>query len=107
MTWVLLAVNLVANTGAHLCFKLSSGRTGKAFWMWQIFGNLSAFVGVLTFTALIRLLGLHTAFPLTLGLTALGVQVAGSIFFFKESPGLRAWVGTSLVIGGVLLIGLP
>ena len=80
ITYLLLAADMAANTGAHICLKLSAaGRGVKLFLFWQVIGNLSGFVGVLAYTLLLRKMSLHAAYPLTEGLTAIGVQFVGGM----------------------------
>jgi len=104
---VLLFANLGANTGAHICLKYSAGRTqAKAFLFWQVLGNLGGFLGVLAYTALLRDLSLHVAYPLTEGLTAVSVQVVGGLIVFRERIPAAAWAGTGLILAGVILFSL-
>jgi len=106
-TLLLLAGDMGANTGAHICFKLSAARKGlKIFIAWQVAGNLAAFLGVLAFTALLRSLSLHVAYPLTEGLTAVGVQLVGGVLVLRERIQRTAWVGTGLILCGIVLFSL-
>ncbi|HVP19226.1 MAG TPA: hypothetical protein VMU36_09530 [Spirochaetia bacterium] len=106
-TLLFLAANLGANTGAHICLKLSAGRKGvRSFLLWQALGNLGGFMGVLAFTALLRSLSLHVAYPLTEGLTAIGVQIVGGVIVFGEKIPAAAWAGTGLILVGVALFSL-
>ncbi|HTP60412.1 MAG TPA: hypothetical protein VMM82_15930, partial [Spirochaetia bacterium] len=73
---------------------------------WQVLGNLGAFLGVLAYTAILRDLSLHVAYPLTEGLTAIGVQVAGGVIVFQERISAVAWAGTGLIVAGVILFSL-
>jgi multidrug transporter EmrE-like cation transporter len=99
-------LNASANTAAHLCFKRSSSAEGKRrFLAWQAAGNLLAFVGVLAYTAIMRNMDLHLAFPLTQGFTAIGVQIIGGLIAFRERIAVLSWIGTSLVIAGIIVIG--
>jgi multidrug transporter EmrE-like cation transporter len=106
-TYLLLAADMAANTGSHICFKLSAGRRGvKRFLFWQVVGNLAAFAGVIAFTFLLKSWPLHTAYPVTEGLTAIGVQLLGSMLLMKERITPLAWVGTGLILCGVVLFSL-
>lgn len=113
-TILLLLANLGANTGAHICLKLSAGATNqqprqesrgrlKVFLFWQVLGNLAALLGVLAYTTLLRGMSLHVAYPLTEGLTALGVQLVGSLMVLGEKISTSAWVGTGLIVSGIVL----
>jgi len=98
--------NLLFNVIANASFKLSAdSRTWRPFLAWQIAGNLSGLITVLTLTALLRYLPLHVAFPLTMGLTVIGVQVIAAYGLFHEPIGASQWLGTLFVVVGILLIG--
>jgi multidrug transporter EmrE-like cation transporter len=104
---LLLLGNLTANTAAHICLKLSAGRGGRRrFLFWQVLGNLAAFLGVLAFTALLRGMSLHVAYPLTEGLTAVGVQLIGGMLVLKERISPLVWAGTALILCGVVLFSV-
>ena len=96
-------LNVLANIG----IKLSSTSKGwRDFLLWQIAGNLTGFLGVLTFTALLRLVPLHMAYPVTQGLAMIGVQVIAALLLFREAIEPQQWAGTALVIAGIVLIGM-
>ncbi|MGQ9491627.1 MAG: SMR family transporter [Anaerolineae bacterium] len=102
----LLAGNLLFNIMANASFKLSAIAAGwRGFLAWQVIGNLAGFITVLTLTGLLRYLPLHVAYPVTAGLAVIGVQVAAARWLFGEviSPG--QWLGTLLVIAGIVLVG--
>ena len=105
---------VTANTGAHVCLKrsaIASNRTVialrvRGFLLWQVAGNLAALAGTLAYTALLRGMSLHVAYPLTEGLTAIGVQVVGSLLVFRERITPLAWAGTGLIVLGIVLFSL-
>ena len=104
---LLLAGDMAANTTAHVCLKLSAARKGlKVFVVWQVLGNLAGFVGVLAYTALMRGMSLHVAYPLTEGLTAVGVQLVGGMLLLREKIPAPAWAGTCLILSGIVLFSL-
>ena len=107
-TVLLLLADVVANTGAHIALKRSAARRGvKLFLLWQVVGNLAGFTGVLAYTALMRGgMSLHVAYPLTEGLTAVGVQIVGGLIVFHEKISPVTWVGTGLVLSGIVLFSL-
>ena len=106
-TILLLLADAAANTGAHAALKMSAARRGvKLFVLWQVVGNLAGFLGVLAYTALMRSLSLHVAYPLTEGLTAVGVQLVGGLLLFREKITPLAWAGTGLILGGIVLFSL-
>lgn len=93
--------NILANTG----FKLSAlSKDWRTFLFWQIVGNLSGFITVLTLTALLRYLPLSVAFPITTGLAVLGVQVLAAGWYFHEPIRSSQWAGSLLIILGIWLI---
>jgi multidrug transporter EmrE-like cation transporter len=102
----LILGNLAFTVLAKIGFKLSAASSDwRGFWFWQIAGNLAGFIGVLTLTRLLRLIPLHVAYPVTMGLSVIGVQVIAAFLLFRESIGPLQWVGTGLVTLGVALIG--
>ena len=101
----LILGNLIFTVLAKVGFKLSAASNDwRGFWCWQIAGNLAGFVGVLTLTWLLRLIPLHVAYPVTMGLAVIGVQVIASRFLFQESIAPLQWMGTGLVTAGIVLI---
>jgi multidrug transporter EmrE-like cation transporter len=96
---------VTANTAGHACFKFSSAvNRSRNFILWQIAGNLAAFIGVLAYTGLMCKMSLLMAFPLTQGLTAIGVQVVASQMLFRERISLLAWAGTILIAVGIIIM---
>lgn len=105
--WIPLLVLLyqglvvIANFG----FKRSAeSPTAMTFLAWQILGNLSGFLSVLTYTALLRWLPVHIAVSLTMGLGFASIQVFTAWLIFHEPIGIWKWIGTGLVVLGVALI---
>jgi len=106
-TLLLLLADVTANTGAHVSFKHSAqSHAVKRFLLWQVAGNLAAFLGTLAYTAILRGMSLHVAYPLTEGLSAVGVQLVGSLILFRERIPLLAWAGTGLIVSGIVLFSL-
>ena len=106
-TILLLLADLVANTGAHISLKLSAGKMkARGFLFWQVLGNLGAFLGVLAYTLLLKTIPLHIAYPLTEGLTSVGVLLVGGLLVLKEDIRPLAWVGAGLILAGIALFGL-
>jgi multidrug transporter EmrE-like cation transporter len=106
-TFLLLFADATANIGAHICLKRSAEPRGvRAFILWQAAGNLAAFLGVLAYTVLLRGMSLHVAYPLTEGLTAIGVQLIGGIVVFRERIPPLALAGTGLILSGIVLFSL-
>jgi multidrug transporter EmrE-like cation transporter len=106
-TFLLLFADATANTGAHIFLKRSAEPRGvRAFILWQAAGNLAAFLGVLAYTVLLRGMSLHVAYPLTEGVTAIGVQLIGGIVVFRERIPPLALAGTGLILSGIVLFSL-
>lgn len=102
----LIGCNLLFNIVANSSFKLSAAsNTWRGFLAWQVVGNLAGLATVITLTALLKFLPLHVAYPVTVGLAVIGVQVVGAALLFREIIAFRQWVGTLLVAAGILLIG--
>lgn len=102
----LFLANLICNIVSNTSFKLSAAsETWKTFLTWQVVGNLVGFLGVLSLTGLLRFVPLHVAYPLTVGMAVVGVQVVAAGALFREPISPAQWVGTGLIVLGILLIG--
>lgn len=102
----LIGCNLLFNIVANSSFKMSAASsTWRGFLAWQVVGNLAGLATVITLTALLKFLPLHVAYPVTVGLAVIGVQVVGAALLFREIIAFRKWVGTLLVAAGILFIG--
>jgi multidrug transporter EmrE-like cation transporter len=105
--FLLLLADVTANTASHIWLKQSSRVRGrKLFLIWQAAGNLSAFLGVLAYTSLLRGISLHVAYPLTEGLTAAAVLLVGATIVFREELTPLSLVGTGLILCGITIFGL-
>lgn len=101
----LLIANVFFNIVAQASFKLSaSSPDARGFLLWQIAGNVSGFIAVLTFTGLLRFIPLSVAYPLTVGLALVGVQVAAARLLFHEPVAPVQWLGTLLIALGAALV---
>jgi multidrug transporter EmrE-like cation transporter len=100
----LIVFTVGVNTAAQIGLKLSAGSHNvRAFLAWQVFGNLAGFLGVLGLTGLLRLIPLHVAYPVTVGLGVVAVTIAAA-FVFREHIGMHQWAGALLVVAGIALI---
>jgi multidrug transporter EmrE-like cation transporter len=105
IVFVLIITNLVFNIIANASFKLSaSSSEWRGFLTWQVVGNLAGFATVLTLTGLLRYIPLRVAYPVTMGLAILGVQIVAAHMLFHEPITPIQWLGTLLVAGGIILI---
>ncbi|MEW6716670.1 MAG: hypothetical protein AB1345_04090 [Chloroflexota bacterium] len=96
-----LFFNIIANSG----FKLSATSSNwRGFISWQIIGNLAGFLAVLTLTGLLHHLPLHVVYPISMGLAIIGVQLVAARMFFHEPITITQWMGSLLVVGGIILI---
>jgi undecaprenyl phosphate-alpha-L-ara4N flippase subunit ArnE len=102
LTLANLAFNIIA--GAAFRFAADSA-TWERFLFWQVIGNGAGFITVITLTALLRLVPLSIAYPVTTGLAVIGVQVLAAAWLFHEPITARGWVGTVLIVAGILIIG--
>jgi multidrug transporter EmrE-like cation transporter len=103
---VFLGLTIVFQSAAHILLRFAADTT--PVWAFIAFsvGNLAGLVGVLTYTGLLKKLPLHLGFPLTQGFVALGVLFIGSFCIFHESFTRNEIIGCSLVLLGVILLGL-
>jgi multidrug transporter EmrE-like cation transporter len=101
----LVAVSVIFNIVASSGFKLSAASTNwRSFLGWQAVGNFAGLVTVLALTGLLRLTSLHVAYPVTTGLSVVGVQVVAAALLFREAISPAQWMGTLLVVAGIVLI---
>jgi multidrug transporter EmrE-like cation transporter len=102
---VLVGLSVIFNIVASSGFKLSAASTNwRGFLGWQVVGNLAGLVTVLALTGLLRLTSLHVAYPVTTGLSVVGVQVVAAALVFREAISPAQWLGTLLVVAGIVLI---
>lgn len=105
MIFVLVIVNLAFNILSNASFRLSAMSVNwRGILTWQVVGNLAGLVTVITLTWLLRYMPLSIAFPLTTGLTVLGVQMVAASWIFNEPISQRQWLGTLAVVLGIWLI---
>lgn len=106
--WVIAALigcNFMFNIIANSCFKVSTASTNwRHFLAWQVAGNIAGLMTVLTLTGVMRYLPLHMAYPVCMGLAVIGVQIVGAYLIFHETISVIQWLGTLLVIFGIVLI---
>jgi multidrug transporter EmrE-like cation transporter len=101
----LIVANIFFNVVANIGFKFSAESTTlRGFLIWQVLGNLAGLITVITLTLLLRFLPLHIAFPVTTGLSLLCVQVLAAGLFFGETITSVQWLGTLLIVCGVVLV---
>ena len=101
----LVAVSVIFNIVSSSGFKMSAASTNwRSFLGWQAVGNFSGLVTVLALTGLLRLTSLHVAYPITVGLSVVGVQVVAAALLFREAISPLQWLGTLLIVAGVVLI---
>ncbi len=101
----LVLLNLVFNIFGNASFKLSAlAPNPKGFIAWQVAGNLAGLITVLTLTGLLKYLPLHVAQPMVQGLAIIGVQVITARLLFHEAIAPMHWVGTLLIVVGIILI---
>jgi len=92
----LMATNLFFNVVANASFKVSATSPNwRSFLTWQVIGNLAGFITVLTLTV---------AYPVTVGLAVIGVQVGAVRWLFHEPITQAQWLGTLLIAAGILLV---
>lgn len=105
MILVLIIVNLAFNILSNASFRLSAmSGNWRGMLSWQVVGNLAGLVTVITLTWLLKYMPLSIAFPLTTGLTVLGVQMVAASWIFNEPISQRQWLGTLAVAVGIWLI---
>jgi multidrug transporter EmrE-like cation transporter len=106
LTFALFLANFLFNVISNASFKYSAQSPGwNGIIAWQIVGNLAGFITVVTLTLLLRNTALNVAFPITAGLSVVGVQVFAAWLLFHEPISPVKWLGTLLIVLGIILIG--
>ena len=101
----LIVVNLGFNVLSNASFRVSAmSATWRGILTWQVVGNLAGLVTVITLTWILKYMPLSIAFPLTTGLTVLGVQMAAASWIFNEPISQQQWLGTMAIVLGIWLI---
>jgi len=106
LTIVLIGGNTLFNIISNASFKYSAlSLSWRGLLAWQVVGNLTGLITVITLTWLLRFVPLNVAFPLTTGLAVIGVQVIAARLLFQESISPAQWLGTLFIVAGIALIG--
>jgi len=101
----LIVVNLAFNVLSNASFRLSAmSENWRGILTWQVVGNLAGLITVITLTWLLKYMPLSIAFPLTTGLTVLGVQMVAASWIFNEPISQQQWLGTMAIVLGIWLI---
>jgi len=101
----LLIASTFFNIVANAAFKVAAySPNWRSFLTWQVVGNLAGFITVLTLTGLLRFIPLAIAYPVTTGLAVIGVQVAAAALLFHEPISSIQWLGTLVIVGGIILV---
>lgn len=103
----LILLNVVFNVIANVGFKWSalSGRL-REFLTWQVVGNVSGFLAVLSLTFVMRFVPLSLALAFSWGVGFIAIQVIGAHFIFHEAVTSLQWLGVAFIAGGLVLISL-
>jgi multidrug transporter EmrE-like cation transporter len=105
VTTALIALNVVSSIVANAAFRVSArSATWGDVLTWQVLGNLAGFVTVVSLTALLRYAPLSIAFPLTTGMSILGVQLVAAKWLFHEPINAVQWAGALLIGVGIFLV---
>jgi multidrug transporter EmrE-like cation transporter len=101
-----ILTHLGFNVLAGIAFRYAAlSTTWLTFLLWQIIGNLAGFVTVLALTVLLRFVPLSLAYPITTGLSVIGVHVIAARLVLHETLPSQVWIGTALIVTGILLVG--
>jgi len=105
---ILIALNVLFNIAANAAFRISArSATWGDVLLWQVLGNLAGLVTVVSLTGLLRYMPLNVAFPITTGISILGVQVVAAKWLFQEPINSLQWTGAVLIGIGVFLVQRP
>jgi multidrug transporter EmrE-like cation transporter len=105
---ILITLNVVFSIAANAAFRISArSATWGDVLLWQVLGNLAGLVTVVSLTGLLRYMPLNVAFPITTGISILGVQVVAAKWLFQEPINSLQWTGAVLIGIGVFLVQRP
>ncbi len=106
LTFVLFLANFLFNVISNASFKFSAQSPNwNGIIAWQVVGNLAGFITVITLTLLLRNTSLNVVYPITAGLSVVGVQVFAAWLLFHEPISPVKWLGTLLIVLGIILVG--
>ena len=97
-----LFLTILFETGEQLCWKLKGRASGRG-WNWIASGVVFHFAHLAAWFYLLKLVPLSIALPLT-GIDYVIVALASS-WLFGETLDRRRWLGTWLIVLGMILVG--
>jgi len=100
---VALFFTVIFETAEQLCWTMKS-RAFRRGWMWMGIGLVAHFAHLAAWFFLLKLLPLSVALPLT-GIDYVVVALV-SFWLFAERLDWRRWVGTWLIVVGMILVGV-
>ena len=101
----LVFVNVVSTGLSVVAFKHAGMASQLRGFLWQqVLGNFWGFVSVIAFTFLTRHLALNVAYPVTVGLAVLLVQLIFARLYFGEAATPTQIVGAFLIAAGIALV---
>ncbi len=101
----LVFVNVVSTGLSVVAFKQAGMASQPRGFLWQqILGNFWGFVSVIAFTFLTRHLALNVAYPVTVGLAVLLVQLVFARAYFGEIATPPQIVGALFIAMGIALV---
>ena len=99
---IALCFTVIFETAEQLCWTMKS-RVVQHGWMWIGIGLVAHFAHLAAWFFLLKLLPLSVALPLT-GIDYVVVALLSS-WLFSERLDWRRWVGTWLIVCGMILVG--
>ena len=101
----LVALHMACSIVANVAFRVSAlSATWSDVFEWQVLGNLAGLVTVIALTCMLRYVPLGVAFPLTTGMSLIGVQLVAARGLFHEPITTIQWVGSLLIGVGLVLV---
>jgi multidrug transporter EmrE-like cation transporter len=105
ITAVHLGLNVFFSVVSNAAFRISArSATWSAVLTWQLVGNAAGLTGVIALTCMLRDVPLGIAFPLTTGMSVLGVQLVAATWLFREPINVVQWSGSLLIGVGLVLV---
>jgi len=93
LPFALFLANFLFNVISNASFKFSAQSPNwNGIIAWQVVGNLAGFITVITLTLLLRNTSFNVVYPITAGLSVVGVQVfAAWLLFLNQFRRLSGW----------------
>lgn len=103
MSWVMLVIAGLMEVGFAFCLGKTKVTSGAEMWMWWIGFAVALSLSMWLLSLATRTLPISTAYPVWIGIGAVGTVIVGVIFFNEPTTFWRLFFITTLILS---VIGL-